>query len=325
MAEPREYRDGGAEQEADKGIDALELLGAGGFGIIVHKVLNPAIAPENTGFPLVVIRNLHHRVEPDGLAQSIHLGHFCGAAVITGQQSHGHLQAERRAAGHPQVPQAEHRVHAAADEGDGKQGIDGETTLEQVPQSVQHLMAAQQSGDQHGQNLTENHQPQPVLGNHVHGKQGGGSRAEQNNDQIQEHGGLQLADSQLGKLIVPLLRPGNQLLFQLPEPGFGVQLQDGGLGRLLLLGSHLGQIIQADGVLAGRSRLLLGRCLLGSLLLREFLQNPGKFLLRQFLRGFLPIPGRLQGRRLGERFPLPGFLGRLLRDSLFRGILVKFP
>ena len=147
--------------------------------------------------------------------------------MVAGQQSHGHLQAERRAAGHPQIPQAVYRIHAAAGKGDGEQGIYGEASLEQVSQAVQHLVAAHQGGDQHGQNLAEDHQPQPVLRNHVHGKKGGGSRAEQDDKQIQEYSGLQLAQPQLRKLIVALLRPGNQLLFQFPEPGFGIQLQDG--------------------------------------------------------------------------------------------------
>jgi hypothetical protein len=53
-------------------------------------------------------------------------------------------------------------------------GVDIELAPEEIAETVQHLTGAQKSGQQHGQDLAEDHKTQTGFGDHIQGKQGRG-------------------------------------------------------------------------------------------------------------------------------------------------------
>ena len=262
----RKHGNADADQQAQQGVYALHLFGGGGETVGVHKVFHFRFAPHQAGHTPIVVGNFGDALQPDGLAQGVHLPHFGGAALAAGGHGHGHFQAEGGAAGNPHLYQAGRGVHAAGDKGEGKQGIQVEPTLEQTAQPVQHQMTAQQPGYQHGQHLTENHQTHPVFRHHVQRQQRGDTGAQQHDDKVQQNADLQLADAQLRQLVVPLLGACHQLPFQLPQALMGVKgdgrglwlfggFRRGGVGAAGLCGKGFGnQIVDGLIIVAG------GRC-----------------------------------------------------------------
>ena len=187
-----------------------------------------------------------------GLPQGIHLVGFRSPAVIPGQEGKGHLQAEAGAAGNAQLLEAEDRIHAAGDQCEKEQSIDGESSVEQLAQAVHQLVAAQQCGQEHGEHLGEDHKPQTVFRNHPGGEHGAGADAEHHQQQIQYDGHLQREHALVCQLIVPLFRSGDDLFPQFPQTcadgnGFAFRL-------FLLPGQFL---TEAQGVLTGGGGLFL--------------------------------------------------------------------
>ena len=187
MLQSSKSGDGDAGQQADEGVDALKLFGSTHFIVGVHKILDFCIRAEQTGFAFVVIGFLDDAVQTHCFAHGVHLGHFGGMAVVPCPQGHGHFQRESCTAGHPQFHQTEDTVDEAGGKGQCQQRTDSETTFQQFAQRVQHHIAAQKRGDHHGQHLRENHQPEPVFGDQVHGEHGSGTGTQQHNDQICEN------------------------------------------------------------------------------------------------------------------------------------------
>ena len=267
----RKHGNADADQQAQQGVYALHLFGGGGETVGIHKVFHFRFALHQAGHTPIVVGNFGDALQPDGLAQGVHLPHFGGAALAAGGHGHGHFQAEGGAAGNPHLHQAGRGVHAAGDKGEGKQGIQVEPTLEQTAQPVQHQMTAQQPGHQHGQHLTENHQTHPVFRHHVQRQQRGDTGAQQHDDKVQQNADLQLSDAQLRQLVVPLLGACHQLPFQLPQTLMGVKGDGRGLGLLRGLRcrgvgtaarQRFGdQIVDGSGVVAGSGFLrFFGKC-----------------------------------------------------------------
>ena len=267
----REHGDTDADQQAQQRVHTLHLFRGGGTAVGVHEVLDFRFAPHQTGLSFIIVGNFGDALEADGLAQGIHLPHFGGAALAAGGHGHGHFQTEGGAAGNPQLHKAGRGVHAAGDERKGKQRIQVEPALEDAAKPVQHQMAAQQAGYQHGQHLTEDHQTHPVFRHHIQRQQRGDTGAQQHDDEVQQNADLQFADAQLRQLIVPLFGACHQLLFQLPQTLVGVKGDGRGLG--LLRGFRCGgvgtaarqrfgdQIVDGSGVVAGSGFLrFFGKC-----------------------------------------------------------------
>ena len=141
-------RQGNAGDQRQEAVSALELFGGTGLIVGVQEVVHVAFSPQQHG-AIQIVPLFDDAVQPDGPAQSIHLGHFRGPAVEPGQQRKGHLQGESGAAGHPELLQAEDRIRAAGQKGKHQHKVDGKFSVEQVRDTVQHLVAAQQGGHQH--------------------------------------------------------------------------------------------------------------------------------------------------------------------------------
>ena len=178
-------------------------------------------------------------MQADSLAHGIHLGHFGVVLLESGPQGHGHFQTERGAAGDTQLLQAENAVNETGGEGQCQQGVDGEAALQQVAQTVQHQIAAQQSGNQHRQHLTENHQLHAIFRHQLQGEQGGHTAADQHHQKIQQDCRLKPSHTHFGQLIIPAFRAGNQLFFQLLQPGAGGEHDGSGDEFLLHLKGRL--------------------------------------------------------------------------------------
>ena len=240
-----EYGNADAGQQAQRRVDGLDQFGCGGLVVGIHEIRDFAFGAQDTILALVIIFHLHDAVETDRFAHGVHLGGLGVDPVEPCPQGHGHFQAEGGAAGDTQFFQAEHAVHKAGGKGKGQQGVDGEAGLQKVRDAVDHQLAAQQGGAQHSQDLAEDHQTQPVFGNHVQGEHGGNAGADQNDEDVQQQRGLELDGAFLGKLIVPFFGTGHQLLFQLLQTGAGGKDDGGGNEFFLhlkgrLYGSGLG-------------------------------------------------------------------------------------
>ena len=208
-------------QQADGSIDALHHFRGGGLFIGIHEVGNLTILAQQAVFAIIEIIYFYDAVEPDCFTHGIQLGHFCISFLEPGPKGHGHFQAEGGAAGNPQFHQAENTINQTGCEGDGQQCVYRKPPLKQIGNSIDHQMAAQERGHQHGQHLAENYQTQPVFRHHIQGEHGGDGSADQHNDHIQQQGNLKSSGADFGELIVTLFRTGNQFLFQLLQPGAG--------------------------------------------------------------------------------------------------------
>ena len=227
-----EYGNADTHQQTQHRINGLHHLGRRHFCIGIHEIGDLALFAEQTILAFIVILDSDDTVQTNRLAHGIHLCHFGIVPLEPRPQRHGHFQTEGGTAGNPQLLQTENAVCDAGGEGQCQQGIHREATLQQIPQTVQHQVAAQQGGDQHGKNLTENHQLHPAFRNHTCGEHGGDTRADQNHQRVQQQRCLQPAGSHFGKLIVPPLGTGDKLLFQLFQTGAGSK--DNGRGNKLL-------------------------------------------------------------------------------------------
>ena len=137
--------------------------------------------------------------------------------MIPAEQCEGHLQGKSGAAGDPQLLETVIGIHTADNQSNTQQGIDGEAAVEQLTQTVQQLMTAEQGGNEHCQHLRKNHKPQPVVRNHAHREHDGRPGAEGHYQQIQYNGDLQAEYALIGKLVIPFFRTGNELPLQLPQ------------------------------------------------------------------------------------------------------------
>ena len=247
-------RNADAGKQCKSGVDILNQLRTGYLLIGVHKVLYISFRTQKPVFSLIVVGNPDDGVQPDGLAHGIQLGNLRIALLKPGPQTHGHLQAESGAAGNPQFLKTEHCIGHAGKESQREQGIDAETALEQFPDAVQHQRASQQSRYQHGQNLTENHKPEPVFRHHIQHEQGGDTGGQQNNQHIQKKGDLQLGGTNFRQGVILLFRPCHQLFLQLLQTGAGGE--DNGRGNKLLL--HLEGGLNRGGSARFRGSILCG-------------------------------------------------------------------
>ena len=309
----------------------MDDFGRGHFLVGIHEVGDLALLAEQAVLALVVVFDSYNAVEANGLTHGIHLGHFGVVSLEPCPQGHGHFQTESGAAGNPQLFQAENAVDEAGGKGQCQQRVDGEAALEQIAQTVQHQVGAQQGGDQHGQHLAENHQLHPVFRHQLQSKQGGDAPADQHHQQIQQHSCLKFAHAHFGQLIIPAFRAGHQLFFQLLQTGAGGEYDGGGDEFLLHLKSgfshrwlrdfrFLRQIHDDGWLIGGRnsgSRLVGGNGIGGRFLHRgEFLGvGKGRFLrllgFRLFgFRRFRLLQQLLIKPQLGH---LPGGLRRFFR------------
>ena len=217
-----EHRDADASQQRHKGVDPLNELRAGGAVVGFHKVLYVALTPEDARPLFIELRLFYETGQAGGLAHGVQLGHFRGALVVAGKHGHGHFQHKGGAVGDPLLIQTEPGIRHTGDKGNGQGGIEAVAQTEQIHDAVDHQSAAQQTGDHQRQHLAENHQFGAAGGDHALGIQGDGGAAEQQDDQVQNHGQLQLAHPHLTEGVVALFRPGHQLPLQLPELGAAV-------------------------------------------------------------------------------------------------------
>ena len=78
-------------------------------------------------------------------------------------QGHSGEQTKGGAAGNTQILQTECGVSAAYKESKPQKGVQGETLAQQIRCALNQLEAAKKGAEEHKEDLTEDHQPQPIL------------------------------------------------------------------------------------------------------------------------------------------------------------------
>ena len=130
MPESRKDGNTDADQKAQNGIEILHPLRSGGLVIGVHEVLYFPFGAQQSGLAFIIILHFDNAVETDRFAHGVQLGHFRGAVLIPGPQSHGDFQAEGGTTGHPQFLQTENGIHKAGGEGQRQHGVQREAAVE---------------------------------------------------------------------------------------------------------------------------------------------------------------------------------------------------
>ena len=246
VEQTRKHGDADAGQQAQAAVNGLYQLRAGGAVIGFHKIFHFALGAQQTVLALEVIADPNQTMQTHSLAHGVHLRKLRIALLQSRPQGHGHFQTEGSAAGNPQLHQAESAVHHTGGEGQCQQCVQGEAALQQIAYAVHHQRTAEQGREHHAKHLAENHQPQPVFRDHIQHKQGGHAGAQGHQQYVNQQGNLQLGGAHFRQSVVPLFRAGNQLLFQLLQPGAGSEHDGGGdegflhlEGRLSRSGSGL--------------------------------------------------------------------------------------